>query len=248
VFPGERKIILYLPQEDHAATQSPRSEAANDTVRPGIEGIMQQLESLQKLKGRKYNEADAEKTQWEDQTESIIEAAFGNPSSELKRFYVARSAGSYNVMGISPAQQQHNFDQQVQELDSLLQALIATLRLQLPEEEVKGVYDAGDEYAFYRDLSALVQAATQDILIVDAYLDENLFNLYVSKVPDGVPSASSQIASARTWRRLRGCTPRAGRYNCDRAPIFTTGPFSSITADGSAGNPSKTQQKRNRHT
>ncbi len=45
------------------------------------------------------------------------------------------------------------------------------------------MYEPGEEYAFYRDLSSLVVAATQDILIVDAYLDEKVFNLYVEKVP-----------------------------------------------------------------
>jgi hypothetical protein len=48
-----------------------------------------------------------------------------------------------------------------------------------------GVYEPGDEYAFYRDLSSLVQAANTDILIVDGYLSEQVFNLYVSKVPNG---------------------------------------------------------------
>ena len=59
------------------------------------------------------------------------------------------------------------------------------MRLQLPEEEIKGVYEPGDEYAFYRDLSSLIQTATKGVLIVDAYLGEQVFNLYVSKVSNG---------------------------------------------------------------
>ena len=66
--------------------------------------------------------------------------------------------------------------------------------MQLPEEEIQSVYESGDQYAFYRDLSSLVQVATRDILIIDAYLDEDLFNLYVSKVPDG---AAVRILSNR---------------------------------------------------
>jgi len=158
-----------------------------------LKAIMQQLRALQKLKGRTFQEADAEKTQWEHLTQNIIEAAFGDSSSELRRFHQARSTGSYNMRGISPQQQQHNFDLQVQELEALLNALASALRLHLPEEEIKGVYEPRDEYAFYRDLSSLVQAATQEVLIVDAYLNEEVFNLYVSKVPDGVPVRTLSI-------------------------------------------------------
>ncbi len=63
--------------------------------------------------------------------------------------------------------------------------MISTLRLRLPEEEVRGAYDPGDEYAFYRDLSAIVARAAKDIFVVDAYIDEKVFNLYIDKVPPG---------------------------------------------------------------
>lgn len=66
------------------------------------------------------------------------------------------------------------------------------LRLQLPEEEIKGVYEPGEQYAFYRDLSFLVATAATEIFIVDAYLDEQIFNLYVDKVP---ASATVRILS-----------------------------------------------------
>jgi hypothetical protein len=64
--------------------------------------------------------------------------------------------------------------------------MIGALQLRLPEEEVKGVYEGGEQYAFYRDLSSLIESATHDIFIVDAYLDEKVFDLYVDKVPGTV--------------------------------------------------------------
>jgi hypothetical protein len=159
------------------------------TIPPGraLKAIAQQIDSLQKLKNRAYDEAHADETQWEHQTLSIIEAAFGNPSLELNRFHFARAAGEHNVMGISSGQQQMNFGLRIGQYDALLRSWVNTLRLQLPEEEIKGVYEPGEEYAFYGDLSSIVQTATQEIFIVDAYLDEELFNLYVSKVPNGTP-------------------------------------------------------------
>lgn len=68
-----------------------------------------------------------------------------------------------------------------------MRSLTSTLQLHLPEEEIKGVYEQGEEYAFYRDLSGVVQTANKEVFIVDAYLDEQLFNLYVDKVPRGTP-------------------------------------------------------------
>jgi len=83
---------------------------------------------------------------------------------------------------MSHYQYQSNFESRIKESEALLRSLINLLR-QLPEEEIKGVYEQGEEYDFYRDLNSLIETATQDILIVDAYLDENVFNLYVAKVP-----------------------------------------------------------------
>ena len=153
-----------------------------------LKALTQQLEGLQKLKGRNYAEAKAEETQWEHLTESIVAGAFGNPSLSLNKFYRARSAGITGMQlgSITPQRRQANFESRVQEHEAVLQSLINTLRLQLPEEEIKGVYQPGEQYAFYRDLSSLIATATQDILIVDAYLDEQVFNLYVDKVTANV--------------------------------------------------------------
>jgi len=157
------------------------------TVTPdrAVKALTQQLDGLQKLKTRNYQEADSDETEWEHLTRAIIEAAFGNPSPSLSKFYMASAAGEHNVMGVSPQQRQINFELRVREYDALLLGLIGVLRLQLPEEEIKGVYESGEQYAFYRDLSSLIVTATQNIFIVDAYLDEQVFNLYVNKVPGG---------------------------------------------------------------
>src|SRR5208282_1071488 len=157
-----------------------------------LRALTQQLEALQTLKGRRYDEADGDETEWGHLTQSIIEAAFGNPSSSLNKFHTANCAGEHNMMGISPRQRQINFESRTKEHEALLRALISALRLQLPEEEIKGAYEPGDEYGFYRDLSSIVATATKDIFIVDAYLDEKVFNLYVDKVP---ASATVRILS-----------------------------------------------------
>ena len=152
-----------------------------------LKALREQLDALQKLKNRNYQEAEKEETEWRYLTESIIENAFGNLSSELSKFNSVCAGAPINMRRrISPQQFQADFERRIQKFEALLHSLIKPLELQLPEEEVQGVYESGDEYAFYRDLSSLVESATKDILIVDAYLDEEVFNLYVDKVPDGV--------------------------------------------------------------
>lgn len=188
-----------------------------------LRAITQQLENLHKLKNRSYQEADAEETEWEHLTRSIIEAGFGDPSSSLSKFHMATTAGQHNMMGVSPRQRQINFESRVRAQEALLRSLVSTLRLQLPEEEIKGVYEAGDDYDFYRDLSSLIVTATKDILIVDAYLDEQLFNLYVSKVPDNatVRILSNRIGSnvetvARMYAKSRSLELRSSADIHDR--------------------------------
>ena len=110
-------------------------------------------------------------------TQNIIEAAFGDDSSNLHKFYAATHAGHHNAYGIDEEQHQINFVSRIKEFEARLRALISALRLQLPEEEIKGVYEPGEEYAFYKDLTSIVATATKDIFIVDAYLDEKVFNL-----------------------------------------------------------------------
>jgi hypothetical protein len=164
------------------------------TIAPdrALTAITRQLDYLQRLKGRKYDEAEAGETEWQHTTQGIIEAAFGDPSSALSRFHGAKWAGQHSMMGIGPQQRQINFESRIKAQEALLRSLVSTLLLQLPEEEIKGAYEPGDEYAFYRDLNSLIQTATKDVLIVDAYLDEEVFNLYISKVPD---SATVRILS-----------------------------------------------------
>ena len=80
-----------------------------------LKALRQQLEALQRLKNRSYQEAKAEETEWKHFTESIIEIAFGNPSTSLSKFYLARSAGVHYVglRGISPQQRQLNFESRI---------------------------------------------------------------------------------------------------------------------------------------
>jgi hypothetical protein len=58
----------------------------------------------------------------------------------------------------------------------------------LPVEQTPGekVYSPGTQYALYSNLLEILGKARTDILVIDAYPDENLLNLYLSKISAGV--------------------------------------------------------------
>lgn len=70
--------------------------------------------------------------------------------------------------------------------DATVLASIAELEASMPEAEIKGAYDAGDEYAFYRDLKDIMVQAKTELFIVDNYLNTEFFELYVAAVKPGI--------------------------------------------------------------
>lgn len=144
-----------------------------------------QLAALERMKGRRHDEVEAEESEWRTYTENLIENMFGPESTNLTAFTSACWAGSHNMFGVSPNQEQANFEERIREFESLLKSIVREIQLRLPDEAIQGVYDPGDEYKFYRDLSGLFAASTKDVFLIDGYLSEEVFNLYVEKIPAG---------------------------------------------------------------
>ncbi len=165
-----------------ATRKAPDQKEPTLSPERAIRALSEQIGKLQTFGGLRWQQGEQQESEWQTLTLNIIEAAFGNPSTPINNFNMARSAGLYSYLGMSDQQQQSNFQDRIREQEGVLRSLIKTLELRLPEKEIKGVYEAGDEYTFYRDLSSLIEAVTQSILFVDSYLDEQLFNLYVSKI------------------------------------------------------------------
>jgi len=151
-----------------------------DTHR-ALAAFKRQQAELETFRGRGYRDAADDEKAWLNLTQSLVERTFGNPSSNMDKYYSASTVGYHNVMGIDESQRQQNFEQRQRAFGSLLKSTIAELELDLPEADVKGVYAPGDDYDLYRDLSDIIAKAQQRVFIVDAYVDEQLFNLYVSK-------------------------------------------------------------------
>ena len=148
--------------------------------------LKQQFESLQAFKGKNYREMENDEEAWIQATEGAMVHGFGKESHNLGHFRMARHAGHHSMMGISEPQRQLNFDQRIAKFEATLRGSIAELEASMPEAEIKGAYDAGDEYAFYRDLKDILVQAKTEIFIMDNYLNTEFFELYVAVVKPGI--------------------------------------------------------------
>jgi len=150
-----------------------------------LAAFKRQLAELEKFKRCLITEVHAQEATWENFTQSLVEKTFGNQSSNLNKFYAAKHAGFHSIGGVSTSQRQENFERRIEAQEALLRSIIAELELSLPTEDIKGVYAPGEEYELYRDLVHLIEIARHVIFIADPYIDEGMFNLFVSKVQPG---------------------------------------------------------------
>lgn len=148
--------------------------------------LRQQLEKLQAFKGKHYREVANEETVWQQVTEAALTHGFGEGSNNVGQFHWARSAGEHYMGGMSEGLLQSNYNKRIEKFEANLRASIAELEMSLPEAEVRGAYDAGDEYAFYKDLKDLMVGAKTEIFIVDNYLNTEFFELYAAAVKPGI--------------------------------------------------------------
>lgn len=144
-----------------------------------LSALKQQLTGLDQLRGRNFREAENSEQEWKFLTESVIEHSFGNPSTNLSHFHMARWAGQHRVGGMSDRELQRNFEARVEKQTAFLRSCIAEIELSLPETDIAGTYERGEEYKFYRDVRVLISRATTEVFVVDNYLDSELFDVYV---------------------------------------------------------------------
>jgi hypothetical protein len=151
-----------------------------------LAAIRKHLQSLQALRGKNYQDAQASEQEWMHLAQSIIERTFGNPSSNLTKFYGAKTAGNYRMIpyggGIPHGENQRNFEARIQACESFFRSCIAELELVLPEDELTGHYEPGQEYEFYRGIKLILGTANARVLIVDPYLGTDVFDQYAAAI------------------------------------------------------------------
>lgn len=68
----------------------------------------------------------------------------------------------------------------------VISKVLHELEIKYPEEDKKQVYAAGEAYDFYSDFKAVVLSAKQSVFLIDPYTNEEVFNLYIDKLPNEI--------------------------------------------------------------
>jgi hypothetical protein len=148
--------------------------------------LREQREALQSFRGKTFREADLDEQEWSEFTLNSLIHGFGQGSQNVNNFYSARSAGIHNIMGVSDFQRQKNFELRIERYQATLSSSIRELEAMLPEADLRGAYESGDDFAFYLDLKGILTSSTKEVFIVDNYLSTDFFELYVTPIPGGV--------------------------------------------------------------
>ena len=180
----------------------PQHTAADLPPEKAYASLKAQLEALQKLKGRSYIEASAAENEWGHLTEKLMIRTFGSNSANMSAFYGARSAGDFYITpfggGEDHGLNQQNFSARIQAYEGMLNSALAELKLDLPETEIKGVYEPGQEYEFYRSVKSIIGLASTEIFVIDPYISSEMFDVYADAISraGGFRLLSSNIPSA----------------------------------------------------
>ena len=165
----------------------PAETAADLSPEKAYSVLKAQLEKLQNLKGRNYQEADSTEDEWFNLTAKLVLRSFGSASTNYSNFRSGRSAGEHRVVpygaGVPHGLNQRNFEARQQAYQAALRSCISELELDLPDTGIKGVYEPGEEYEFYRDVTACLKLAQKEILVIDPYLNNDIFNVYAGAIP-----------------------------------------------------------------
>jgi hypothetical protein len=149
-----------------------------------------QLDKLQEFQGKDYREAEAEEKEWYALTAKLVMRSFGSDSPNYSNFRMASSAGEYYMVpggyGADHGLNQRNFGARTQSYESSLRSCISELELDLPDTGIKGVYEPGQEYEFYRDLTDCLKLAEKEIFVIDPYLSTEIFDVYAKAISRSV--------------------------------------------------------------
>jgi hypothetical protein len=149
--------------------------------------LSEQLEKLQAFKTRSYQEAEANEAEFYQFTEKLVLRSFGSASSNYRNFSHSRSAGSYQRIpyggGVDHRGNQSNFLARITAYENALKSNLAELKLDLPDDGIKGVYEAGQEYEFYADVKSLIGLAHTELFVIDPYLSTEIFDTYAASIP-----------------------------------------------------------------
>jgi len=160
-------------------------QAAELTPERAIREIRRLLSDLGEFSRKNFRDGEQEEDGWRQKTENVFKRTFSGGSHHHNNLLFAANAGLYNVHD-SPQRKQENFISRMKAYQVAIETAIADIEMSLPEAGFQGVYEGGEQYEFCRDVRGLMRLATRETLIIDPYLDPELFDVYVDVLPSQV--------------------------------------------------------------
>jgi hypothetical protein len=141
------------------------------------------------LKNRRYTEAQADEKNWYQFTERLVSRSFGSTHPNLDNFHrgwhaVPEELGvrGYNHPYANELKSQKSFEARIVRWEGVLNNGLEELALDMPEAALKGVYEPGEEYEFYRDVTVCLKLEQKEIFVVDPYVNISIFNEYANAI------------------------------------------------------------------
>lgn len=148
---------------------------------PILENLISQADAVLK------DPTGSMRQQWVPSAKGALIAALGNQHTNVAAFESAEQGGFY-FSGMTDADIRAQGDDLLRQMTAVLKSSVEQLRWLLPDP--KQVFlPAGSVHDAYIEIRKIVQLATSEILIVDSYVDETLWQL-LRNVP---PSAKIRV-------------------------------------------------------
>jgi hypothetical protein len=154
--------------------------------------LSSQLAKLQQLKGQKYLEARADEKAWYQLTEKFVSRSFGSDSENVSNFRFCwyatqpqeqqRQSREFG-QSVDYNRDQRNFEARLRAFEDVLKNCLEELQLNMPTAEIKGAYEPGEQWEFYRDVTACLKFAKKEIFVIDPYLNTEIFDVYANAIP-----------------------------------------------------------------
>lgn len=148
---------------------------STDRAVPILENLIAQSDAVLK------DATGAMRQQWVPSAKGALIAALGNQHSNIAAFESAEQGGFY-FSGMTDADIRAQGDDLLRQMTAVLKSTVEQLRWLLPDP--KQVFlPAGSVHEAYIEIRKIIQLATTEILIVDTYVDETLWQLLTNVPP-----------------------------------------------------------------
>jgi hypothetical protein len=171
-------VIIRLAYSGMARQKQPPTVAPSlpaDRAVPILENLIAQADAVLK------DTTGAMRQQWVPTAKGALIAALGNQHSNVEAFVSAEQGGIY-LMGMTDADIRAQNDDLLRQMTAVLKSTVEQLRWQLPDP-TQVFLPAGSSHDAYIGIRKIIQLATTEILIVDTYVDETLWQLLTNVPP-----------------------------------------------------------------